>query len=301
MSLVVVGNVILIPKAVYIIYVLTKERVYMVKGYILNVGCGNMVAILFPNGKTMVVDCNLFKDNSDAIIAFLKNKGVNKIDVFLNTHRDSDHLRGIKELNAKIPITEIWDNEVSGSTDADEYQDYMILRRNKINATKRPFTYNDKFCNNVVLQYINANYDDVNYDINDTSIVIKIDYIGSSILLAGDTSFKPWKEKILSAYSQDGLKSNLLLASHHGSITFFDDPSDEKNYYVKHIKSINPEMTIISVGDNNYGLPDKKAIELYTKYSTGSGSGQKVWRTDEHGNIYFELRGDGHWFLTPNA
>jgi len=267
----------------------------MVEGYILNVGCGNMTAIKFENGKKMIIDCNITEDSADNIIEFLEEKGFDEIDVFINTHRDSDHLRGIKILDENIPIYEIWDNGFPGSTDANEYKDYMALRREKTNRILKAKTIDDgKFCEDIVLRYLNSNNGETN-EINDTSLVIKIDYLGSSILFAGDASFKPWKEKVIPYYSESKLKSNILVASHHGSITFFDDPADDKNYYTEHIKKINPVLTIISVGDNQWDLPDEKAIEIYENYSSGTINGTKVLRTDEDGNIYFKLKGYGSW------
>ena len=68
-------------------------------------------------------------------------------------------------------------------------------------------------------------------DANDQSIVMKIEYRGSGVLLTGDTSFRPWKNIIVPFYADTKLRTNILLASHHGSLTFFDDPSDNKYYY----------------------------------------------------------------------
>jgi beta-lactamase superfamily II metal-dependent hydrolase len=96
------------------------------------------------------------------------------------------------------------------------------------------------------------------------------------------------------------LKANIFVGSHHGSITFFDDPADEKNYYTEHIEQIKPAMTIISVGPNVHDLPDRKALELYEKYSTGSKQGNKVFRTDEQGNMKLLLKGNGNWSLSVN-
>src|SRR5208283_1875031 len=110
-------------------------------------------------------------------------------------------------------------------------------------------------------------------DANDQSIVMKIEHGNRSLLLAGDTSFAPWKDKILPFYSDEKLGANILLGSHHGSLTFFDDPSDDKSYYTAHMKKIAPEMTLISVGPNSFDLPDDKAMELYAKFSSGSSKG----------------------------
>jgi len=53
------------------------------------------------------------------------------------------------------------------------------------------------------------------------------------------------------------------------------------NYYTEHIRKITPAMTIVSVGPNVHDLPDKKAMELYEKHSTGSSQGNKVFTTEE--------------------
>ena len=273
----------------------------MIGCYILDVGCGNMAAINFSNEKKMIIDCNITEENSSSIISFLRKKAFSNIDIFINSHRDTDHLKGIKLLNDNIPISEIWDNGVSGTTDATDYKEYMELRRLKKHTIIKAQTKDDPFCTNTTLRYMNSDYNDVNYDINDTSIVVKIEYFGSSILFAGDTSFKPWKEKIIPFYSDVKLKSNILIASHHGSKSFFDDPINNKYYYSTHIKKICPDITILSVGKNQYDLPDKDAIDIYTRNSKGSSKGNKIFRTDESGNIYIELEDNGNWALTRNV
>lgn len=89
----------------------------------------------------------------------------------------------------------------------------------------------------------------------------------------------------------------ILLGSHHGSITFFDDPADDNHYYTAHIKKVKPSMTLVSVGPNVHDLPDDKAIELYEQYSSGSNQGHKVFTTQEKGNMTLTLKGKGAWSL----
>jgi beta-lactamase superfamily II metal-dependent hydrolase len=101
-------------------------------------------------------------------------------------------------------------------------------------------------------------------------------------------------------YSAEKVSATILLGAHHGSLTFFDDPNDTKNYYTDHIKTINPAMTIISVGPNVYDLPDKKALELYEKYTRGSDKGNKLYTTEEKGNMKLTLKFDGGWSLSVN-
>jgi beta-lactamase superfamily II metal-dependent hydrolase len=272
----------------------------MTEIHFVDVGCGNMEIILFPDGKVFIYDCNITNDNEKEVMSYLKKVigAGTKIDVFINSHRDADHMCGIKKLHKKHAIQEIWDSGVPGTTTTSpEYKDYMDLRRQLTSKEIDPRKYWEY--GDGVLRCMNSKWDDYS-DPNDQSIVLKLENKGASAMLAGDTSYKPWKEKILTYYRNDRLSASIFLAAHHGSLTFFDDPSDEKNYYTAHIKKIAPAMTLVSVGPNTHDLPDEKAMELYEKYSLGSDKGNKVYTTEEKGNMKLVLKDDGGWNLKVN-
>src|SRR5439155_11113834 len=148
---------------------------------------------------------------------------------------------------------EVWDPDVPGTTtDSTEYQAYMRLRRSVKCVTIEPRKYYT--WGTAKYRCMNAKWADYSNP-NQQSVVVKVEYKtpGCSVLFTGDTDFRPWKQKILTNYGDDDLRSAILIAAHHGSITFFDDPSDTKNYYVDHIKKIRPAMTLISVGPNQHG------------------------------------------------
>lgn len=265
-----------------------------------DVGCGNMTLIELPDGSVLLYDCNVTSDNSKRVIGYLRNRlgrGMH-ISKFINSHRDADHMRGIELIHAEYPIDVIWDSGVEGtSTDTPEYRTYMRLRRDigflEIEPRKR-WTFGS-----ALFRCMNSR-NDLCSDCNDQSIVFKVEFATSSVILAGDTSYLPWQNSILPSYGTD-IKSSILLAPHHGSLTFFDDPNDHKHYYVAHMKTISPEMTIISTGPNVHDLPNSKALELYENYSTGSNQGNKVYCTEDKGNIRLTLKAAGGWSLTTNA
>ena len=159
----------------------------------------------------------------------------------------SRHVRGVKKVDAYFPIQRFWDTGAPGTTTtSDEYLDYMDLRRRlgctEVEARKR---WDDR---NTRLRIMNAKNDDLPDDPNAQSIVMKVehrnmanDITHSSVMLCGDTDAVAWKD-IMTHYDADEFSSSLLLGSHHGSITFFDDPSDEKYYYTAQVKAISPEM-----------------------------------------------------------
>jgi len=264
--------------------------------HFLDVGQGNMNVIVFPDNFVMVYDCNISDDNEKNILKYMKKiLPKNEIDIFVNSHRDSDHMRGIKKLHATFPIKRLWDTDVSSNTDAPEYKEYMDFRRNMGDEVwiAKPNHILKAKPNVKILNGVRDGLDDP----NSQSIVLHISNNNSSVLLSGDTDAIVWKDYIMKEAS-DKIKSDILLASHHGSLTFFDDTRDEKYHYVSHIQAISPSMTIISVGTNPHGHPDKKALEYYDKYSKGSNLGNKVYRTDEKGNIKLELKDDDGWNLT---
>lgn len=256
-----------------------------------------MALVMNPDGSRFVIDCNITQDNKNGVLTYTQKilgKG-NVIDAFINTHRDSDHMRGINDLHSQHTIKVIWDTDVPGTTtDSPEYIAYMRLRRTVNSNTIKPNTYFER--GTAKYRFMNGKREDY-VDANEQSAVVKVEFKTPkcSVLFAADTNYRPWKEKILASYDDSDLKSELLIAAHHGSITFFDDPSDTKTYFVDHIQNIKPAMTIVSVGPNKHGLPDAKAIELYTKYSTGSNNGDKVYTTKDKHNMIISLKDNGGW------
>jgi beta-lactamase superfamily II metal-dependent hydrolase len=271
----------------------------------IDVGQGNMVLLQLSDGTIMLCDCNVTAENEKRVLRYMANTlpGSGSIDIFVNSHRDADHMRGVKRVHRAFPIKKIWDSGVTGTTpDSPEYREYMDLR-NRLPSTeverRKIWTYGA-----TRIRVLNAKNADLPKDPNAQSIVLKVEIhnpqsgatINKGVILTGDSDAATWKT-IVPHYDKARLSSEMLLASHHGAPTFFDDPSDTRNYYTEHIGLIEPAVCIVSVGDNNYGHPDSKALELYVKYSRGSNKGNKIFRTDERGSIRVVLKDDGGWEL----
>ena len=273
--------------------------------HFIDVGQGNMTLLQLDNSKVMLYDCNVTNNNENKVLNYLGTVlgWDTPIDIFVNSHRDADHMRGIKKVHHYFPIQKIWDSGVTGNTtNSAEYLDYMDLRRRvgfrEVERRKR-WSFGK-----TVLRVMNSKNGDIEDDPNAQSIVIKAQHTNkqasnlSSVLLCGDTDAQTWRYSILNFYEEKDLNTEILLASHHGSNSFFDDPNDDEYYYTDHLEMIKPAMTIISVGKNTHGHPDKKALEFYESYSRGSQKGNKIKRTDQHGTIKLMLKDEGGWTLT---
>lgn len=275
--------------------------------HFIDVGQGNMVLIEASDGKKLVFDCNITDDNESRVLNYMARAigSGTRLHAFICSHRDADHMRGVKKLHSRFPIGKIWDSDYPGtSTDTAEYWEYMDLRRKVGSAVIKKKTRHD--FGRTGLRYMSAQDDRLLDDANAQGIVIKVEHTSggnrslASAMLPGDSDAQTWRKAIMVDYAKSDVASSILMAAHHGSISFFDDPSDEKHYYTAHIAAIRPAMTVVSVGPNVHGHPDKKAIELYEKYSTGSNKGNKVFRTDEKGTMKLTLKDDGGWNLTPS-
>ncbi|MBW2741711.1 MAG: hypothetical protein JRE64_23355 [Deltaproteobacteria bacterium] len=112
-------------------------------------------------------------------------------------------------------------------------------------------------------------------NLNNNSLVIKVKFGSKSFLFPGDIMAKAEKELV--AISGDDLKSNVLIAPHHGSKT------SNSEFF---IDSIDPEVVIFSSGwRNRYRFPHTSVLKKYKE------RGCRILRTDSHGAVTISTDG----------
>jgi len=292
--------------------------------FVPNTGQGDCSFIKFPNGKNMLVDFNKTDVDVD-IIQFLRakipkkkhddiGKTCRRINYFVNTHPHEDHIRGIGDLNSdEFYIDKIWESNhrlYVPSSQKDEYKDYYdfldlvkkLKKRNdvkKLRAGRAP-TY---IGSTVIYVFAPSSYvvdSSSREEIHNQCAILKIEYMGNSILLTGDSNRDSWENRIVPHYSDDKiengrrlenlLKSTVLHASHHGSKYFFVKENDDDDRYTRSMDKIEPSFTVVSVGKGNkHGHPHRIAMNIYkdkTKY-------KRVWTTKDNKSMYFAFKNDG--------
>jgi len=304
--------------------------------HLLSVGEGLMTLIIFPDNKVMLFDCNVTDENEDRILTYLDNVLPEKynietevfekpIDIFANSHRDEDHYRGLKKVHEKFPIKSIWDSGQSGATTTSTcYQYYMRLRRTlkekdaknlfvptPSNISMGSFGGVNIYClaaeGDFIKEYINEGLYRAEVRVQHTnSMVLLLEYKGRKLLMTGDSDWKSWKEKIVPNFDHgDFLKSEILIASHHGSRSFFtdeendeiDDEANPDTTFIDSIKLISPSLTLISCGKYDTAHhPNKKALALYNEYTCN----QQVFTTNNKGNLVGFIDQLGHYSVAPS-
>ena len=127
---------------------------------------------------------------------------------------------------------------------------------------------------------INILWPDKKYDednINNSSLVIKLQYYNKSILLTGDI------EESVENMLVDIGHSDVLIVPHHGSKT-----SSTDNF----VQRVKPDIAVMSYGKNNYGIPSDEVIYRYEK------AGSVVLSTFNEGEINFILKKDKIYYNT---
>ena len=227
------------------------------KFYLIDCDSGLMHLIIFPDDTVMLFDCNVTEDNGDKILLFLSKVIPEKdekqeIDIFVNSHRDQDHLRGLKEINATYKIKSIWDSGQSGANiDNSDYKYYMYLKR----KLKRHISYlpRDRKENGIVK--------DMNIEENLTLSVMK-DLKKAGIFLDHAKS-----REIVEEYVR---KINIKLEKIEDNITSLSGGNQQKVILARTLSS-NPELIIL---DNpTQGVDVGAKLEIYKLIQTLAAEG----------------------------
>jgi beta-lactamase superfamily II metal-dependent hydrolase len=102
--------------------------------YVIDVEGGQSTLFVTPAGQSLLIDTG-WPDNhgrdADRIVAAAKKAGISKIDYLLITHYHTDHVGGVPQLAARIPIGTFIDHgpnfETSDKATEDGYEAYQKL------------------------------------------------------------------------------------------------------------------------------------------------------------------------------
>lgn len=251
-----------------------------------DVGQGDCTLIQTPGGRNVLIDAGGRYESGTAvgsdigqriILPALRRAGVKRLDLVVLTHPHEDHAGGLPSVFTSLPVG-LWMD--SGQIHAapgyhgahlvarDKHIPFRLGRtgdtidlepgvRLEVLAPSRPLLYGTRD------------------DLNNNSIVCRLQYGETAFLLAGDSEFEE-EARELSVPSD--LKADVLKAGHHGSAT-----SSSPRF----LKAVSPRWAIVSCGRHNrYGHPNPGTIERLHE------AGARVFRTDLDGGIV--AQSDGH-------
>ena len=234
--------------------------------HFIDVGQGDSIFIMSEHGNALVDSGD--RGNAPKILDYIKSRGVYKLDYIFVTHYHADRMGSMAEIIEGIEVGQIVLPDVPKKMlPTTRSFENLLLAIKKENVKRVIAKTDDVFrLEDLFIKVVGPveKYDNM----NDLSLVLRIDYKEISYLLTGDAEAQS-ENGILS--SKADIKVNILKAGHHGSNT---------SSGAEFLKAVSPELVIITCGrDNSYGHPHREVLRRIDKI------GAKVLRTDYFGDI----------------
>lgn len=272
--------------------------------HFLDVGQGDSVLVVFPRGKTMLVDGGgelsfaapntvdaqgsmndtaddepIFSDRAfsigEAVVSrFIWSLGRTRVDYVLATHAHADHIGGLTDVVRNLDVRQA----VVGYAVPDEPEFNRFARAA---AERRTPLYSvaagERFeIDGVAIEVLwppPADGREVTSG-NDDSVVLRLVYGSVSILLAGDIEQSAEDSLVRSGAN---VTADLLKVPHHGSRT-----SSTEEF----IDAVNPSYAVISVGERSrFGHPHPSVVNRYLMREV------KLFQTGRDGMVTLETDG----------
>lgn len=255
-----------------------------------NVGQGD--AILIAYGQTQILTDggpdNKVLDCLGRYMPFWDRE----IEVVISTHSDADHLTGlvsvlqnykvdklvINPINPGTAIYQALENTVGGggidviNPIAGIKIGIGLIHLDIVNPTEDLFTNLGLLDDTSKLSKYT-----IDKDTNTYSVTYLLSFERFTGLLPGDVS--PKVSDSLAKNWHWG-EVNYLKVPHHGSVNGLTENL---------LKEIKPEVAVISVGKNQWGLPKEEILSMLSRYNA------RVLRTDEVGDVVLLTDGEKYW------
>lgn len=217
----------------------------------LDVGQGDSIYIKAFDKTDMLIDGG---KNGDVLLQNLSSvmdSFDNKIDVLVITHPDEDHSGGLVSVVREYNVGAIFiSGNISDNTNYNQILKIAELKKIptfKAEAGTNIFLDKDK---KIVFEILSPRGEVLFEESNSTSISGRLVYGQNEFMLTGDAGVEI-EERIIK--ENIDISSDVLKLGHHGSKT-----SSSMDF----LKAVNPEITIISAGENNsYGHPHADVMD----------------------------------------
>ena len=244
--------------------------------YVLDVGQADAILIKAEEGNILFDSGDL--DTKYELIDELEKLGVSKIEYAVFTHPHADHIGG-----ADIVLTSFDVNNVIMPVVSDNDVPTTKVYERLIAAIEADETINliaaapdaEYSVGEVKMKILAPNSEDYT-DLNNYSVVVRVDFGATSFMLTGDAEDIS-EEEMLSRYPISELKCTFYKAAHHGA---------RESNTAAFLNTVSPEIIAISCGkDNSYGHPHAEAMARF------ENTGATIYRTDLLGTLKFTSDG----------
>ena len=271
--------ILLVIMNIWLLLLDMRSREKVLTFAMLDIGQGDALYIQSPTGTEILVDAGpvqkimgpLMKERSP----FDKS-----IDAVIITNPDADHIGGFEEVLQNYNVGMVL--EPGTWNDSKTFQNLkQEIEKQKIPDMLAKRGTRLDIGGGAYIDILFPDRDVSLWNSNDGSIVARLSYGDTSVMLTGDATALTEKI-ILAENAPTQLQSDILKAGHHGSRT-----STSSGF----VKALSPAYALISDGrDNKYGHPHRETLDTLEK------AGAKVLRTDLLSTIVMKSDGKNETF-----
>lgn len=244
----------------------------------IDVGQGDATLIQTAEGLTALIDGG---ESDSGIVAKLQQLGVTSIDIVFATHPHSDHIGGLVHVLNTMPVKRVVTNGKPHTTVSYErFLDAIF----SAGAEYIEVSEGDNVpLGSINFEVLNPGRNDTSTDLNETSLVLRLQYGSASFLFMADTG-NPTERRLLS--SGRNIRADILKVGHHGS---------KSSSSAAFLNMVKPQVAVYSAGaGNSYGHPHPATI------TNLNAVGATVYGTDLHGNVVITANQLEYFVATTN-
>lgn len=217
--------------------------------HVIDVGQADSILVI-ADGEAMLIDA-AESGNAQTILDYIAAQNITELKYAAATHMHADHIGGYGKVFAGIKVKTVLepvyaDSLVPTTKTYERYLDGVETTGAKLHAAEAGETFT---LGGATITVVGPVSEDAS-DLNNTSLVLRVDYEGVSCLFTGDME-EP-EEKAILASGAD-LDVDFLKVGHHGAKT-----SSSEAF----LAALTPQYAAISCGaGNDYGHPTPEALE----------------------------------------
>jgi len=242
---------------------------------LLSLGAGQC-AVVETSGKTVLLDAGsstLSEPYRSCISPFLRHEGSTRVDELWLSHGDFDHIGAAQQLVALYGVKEILASpHLRRLAPLSKPCQDLLAELDREKKSPRVVVEGDSITVGAAKLEVLWPPADVNYNTNNTGMVLKVTCAGKSILFPADIQDLAERELLK---RRKLLAADVLVAPHHGS---------EERTTREFVEAVHPRA-IISSNDNTLSMKQRQ-FDADVK-------GAPIYRTSRYGAITVEVTRDG--------
>lgn len=230
---------------------------------VIHVGYGDCLLLRGPGGETAMVDGGP-RDASEQIAGFLRQQGVERLDLLVLTHPHPDHVDGLLDIIDQLEIGRILESGLVYEESLHAELLHLAASRGIPVHRLTPGMRISDLGNGVACEVIHLGEF---HNLNEASAVLRLTFGRRVFLLMADAEVQA-ERLLLETLGAAGLQADVVKVGHHANVS---DPD--------FIAATAAEAALVTLGPNPWGAPNDATLTAWL------AAGARVLRTDEVGDI----------------